>query len=90
MLSAPRFIYRSKAYFSVVMLSTAFFWGIGGYMSFQPDWADYYMLPMLLGLMMPAVSAVVFIRCRGEAGMWQDFVLRTVSLVPESLSALCC
>ena len=80
MLSDYRFTYRSKAYFSVVMLSTAFFWSIGGYMSFRPDWATYYMLPMLLGLMMPAISAVVFIRCRGESGMWQDFIRRTVSL----------
>ncbi|MES9991246.1 MAG: CPBP family intramembrane glutamic endopeptidase [Candidatus Thiodiazotropha sp.] len=49
-------------------------------MSFSPDWADYYMLPMLLGLMVPAMVAVVLIGRQPASAMKQDFIRRLISL----------
>jgi membrane protease YdiL (CAAX protease family) len=73
------FNYKGKNYFLVVFGGTLLSWGIGGYMSFSPDWAEYYMLPMLLGLMVPAIVAIVFIWQQPVSGMKQDFTRRLLS-----------
>jgi membrane protease YdiL (CAAX protease family) len=48
-------------------------------MSFKDDWADFYMLPMLLGLMIPAMIAFLFIRRQPTSAMRADFIRRLVS-----------
>ncbi|MEW8032721.1 MAG: type II CAAX endopeptidase family protein [Candidatus Thiodiazotropha endolucinida] len=74
-----RFNYQGKNYFLAVFGGTYLCWGIGSYMSFSPDWADYYMLPMLLGLMIPAIVAVVFIWLQPVSGMRRDFTQRLLN-----------
>jgi uncharacterized protein len=74
-----RFSYNPRGYFLSVILSTTLLWSLGGYMSFSPVWVDFYMLPMLLGLMMPACFAVVFIWRQPEPGMKRDFIRRVLS-----------
>ncbi|MES9835761.1 MAG: CPBP family intramembrane glutamic endopeptidase [Candidatus Thiodiazotropha sp.] len=74
------FNYQGKNYFLTVFGGTFSAWALGGYMSFSPGWADYYMLPMLLGLMMPAIVAILFIWRQPESGMRRDFTRRLVSL----------
>jgi membrane protease YdiL (CAAX protease family) len=74
------YTYRPKAYFAVVLLSTTVLWSLGGYMSFRPYLSDYYMLPMLLGLMMPAWVAVGFIWKQPNREMRRDFLRRTFNL----------
>ncbi|MET0119585.1 MAG: type II CAAX endopeptidase family protein [Candidatus Thiodiazotropha sp. 6PLUC9] len=73
------FNYKGKNYFLVVFFSTFLCWGVGGTMSFSPDWLDYYMLPMLLGLMMPAIVAVLFIWLQPVSEMKRDFTQRLLS-----------
>lgn len=75
-----RFDYQGKKYFLAVFAGTFLFWGVGGFMSFSPDWADYYMMPMLLGLMMPAIVAIVFIWRQPESAMKRDFTRRLLSV----------
>ncbi|WP_114418914.1 type II CAAX endopeptidase family protein [Marinospirillum perlucidum] len=75
-----RFTYQPSAYFLAVLISTTLLWGLGGYMSFTTRWVDYYMLPLLLGLMMPAVFAVVFIWRQKSQPMKQDFLYRVFSI----------
>ena len=75
-----RFNYRGTSYFLSVFVGTFLFWGVGVYMSFSPDWMDYYMLPMLLGLMMPAIIAVVFIWRHPVSEMKHDFIQRLVDV----------
>ncbi|MEW8506103.1 MAG: type II CAAX endopeptidase family protein [Candidatus Thiodiazotropha sp.] len=77
---SDRFNYHGKRYFLAVFLGTYLLWGLGGYMSFIPEWMDYYMLPMLLGLFMPAVVAVGFVGMQPESGMKRDFIRRLLSL----------
>lgn len=71
--------YKPKLYFTLVLSATAIFWGLGGYMSFRPGWAALYMLPMLIGLMMPAVFAVGFLWHQPDRQMRRDFICRTFS-----------
>jgi membrane protease YdiL (CAAX protease family) len=71
--------YNGKKYFLAVFGSTSLFWGVGSYMSFNPEWVDYYMFPMLLGLMMPAVVAMVMISLQPFSGMKRDLLQRLVS-----------
>lgn len=49
-------------------------------MSFSPNWVDYYMAPMLLGLMMPAIVAVALIWSQPDQAMKRDFIQRLFSL----------
>lgn len=49
-------------------------------MSFHAGLESYYMIPMLLGLMMPAVFAVGFIWSGENRGMRRDFLDRTFNL----------
>jgi len=74
------FSYQGKSYFLVVFSGTFLFWGIGSYMSFNPDLVDYFMVPMLPGLMMPALVALVFIWRQPEPEMKKDFLQRLLSL----------
>jgi membrane protease YdiL (CAAX protease family) len=74
------FNYQGKKYFIAVFLTTGLFWGVGGVMSFNPDWADFYMLPMLLGLMMPATVAGVLIWRSPTAELRRDFNCRLLSV----------
>ncbi len=74
------FNYQGRNYFLAVFIGTFIFWGIGSYMSFSPDWANYYMLPMLLGLIMPAVFALAFIWGQPESKIKRDFTCRLFSL----------
>lgn len=73
------FCYRPRRYFLAVISTTTLFWSLGGYMSFEREWADLYMLPMLLGLMMPACFAVGFIWRQPNREMRRDFVRRALS-----------
>ncbi len=75
-----KFHYQAGNYFLTVFGGTFLLWGIGGYMSFHPDLTAYYMLPMLLGLMMPAITALVLIWRQPVAAMKRDFIQRLVSL----------
>ena len=75
-----RFNYQAKKYFLSVFAGTGVFWSIGGIMSFSPDWVDYYMLPMLIGLMVPAIVAVVLIWGQQEDELRRDFKCRLFSL----------
>ncbi|MEW8496931.1 MAG: hypothetical protein AB2699_00380, partial [Candidatus Thiodiazotropha taylori] len=75
-----RFNYQTKKYFLSVFAGTGIFWSIGGIMSFSPDWVDYYMLPMLIGLMVPAIVAVVLIWGQQEDELRRDFKCRLFSL----------
>jgi membrane protease YdiL (CAAX protease family) len=75
-----RFNYRGPSYFLTVFAGTFLFWGIGGLMSFDPALADYYMAPMLLGLMMPAMVAVFMLWRQPDPGMWRDFARRLTDL----------
>lgn len=77
---SARFNYQAKKYFLTVFAGTGIFWSVGGVMSFQPDWVDYYMLPMLLGLMVPAMVAVVLIWRQPEGALRRDFKCRLLSL----------
>ncbi len=74
------FNYQGKRYFLAVFCGTFICWSIGGVLSFNHQWEDYYILPMLLGLMMPAILASGFIWRQPGSGMKQDFVNRLVSL----------
>ncbi|MBN0989566.1 type II CAAX endopeptidase family protein [Amphritea pacifica] len=74
------FRYRPVKYFLAVILTTTLFWSLGGYMSFKPEWAKFYMLPMLLGLMMPACLAIGFVWRQPKRAMKQDFIRRAVSV----------
>jgi membrane protease YdiL (CAAX protease family) len=73
------FNYQGKNYFIAVFTGTFLCWGIGGYMSFSSDWVDYFMLPMLLGLLMPAIVATLFIWLQPGSGMKRDFTHRLLS-----------
>ncbi|MEW8223795.1 MAG: CPBP family intramembrane glutamate endopeptidase, partial [Candidatus Thiodiazotropha taylori] len=75
-----RFNYQTKKYFLSVFAGTGIFWSIGGLMSFSPDWVDYYMLSMLIGLMVPAIVAVVLIWGQQEDELRRDFKCRLFSL----------
>lgn len=74
------FNYHAKNYFLAVFGGTYLLWAVGSYMSFSPDLTSYFMLPMLLGLMMPAIAALVFIWRQPISGMRRDFVQRLLSL----------
>jgi membrane protease YdiL (CAAX protease family) len=73
------FSYQGKNYFLAVFGGTTLCWSVGSYMSFNPGWEDDYMFPMLLGLMMPAIVAMVFIWKQPVSGMKQDFIQRLLS-----------
>jgi membrane protease YdiL (CAAX protease family) len=73
------FNYKGKYYFLAVFCGTFLLWGIGSLMSFEQAWADYYMLPMLLGLMIPAIVAVLFIWRQPTSAMREDFIHRLLS-----------
>ncbi|MES9969219.1 MAG: type II CAAX endopeptidase family protein [Candidatus Thiodiazotropha sp.] len=75
-----RFNYQGQKYFLAVFAGTFLFWGVGSYMSFSPDWADYFMLPMLLGLMIPAIVATLFIWRQPTSEMKHDFIRRLLSV----------
>ncbi|MCG7897028.1 MAG: CPBP family intramembrane metalloprotease [Candidatus Thiodiazotropha weberae] len=77
---SERFNYQAKKYFLTVFSGTGVFWSVGGVMSFQAEWMDYYMLPMLLGLMVPAMVAVVLIWRQPEDALRRDFKCRLFSL----------
>ncbi len=70
------FSYRPNAFFISVLLSTTFFWSIGAVISFTDKWADFFMLPMLFGLMMPAIVAIRFIWRQPGEKMKSDFLNR--------------
>ncbi|MES9851061.1 MAG: type II CAAX endopeptidase family protein [Candidatus Thiodiazotropha sp. L084R] len=74
------FNYKGKNYFQMVFIGTFLLWGVGGFMSFSPDWMDYFMLPMLIGLMMPAIVAIGFIWLQPESGMKRDFTQRLLNI----------
>jgi hypothetical protein len=48
-------------------------------MSFKPDWAGLHMLPMLLGLMMPACFAIGYIWRQPNPAIKHDFIHRALS-----------
>jgi hypothetical protein len=73
------FIYQGKNYFLAVFGGTFLCWAVGSYMSFSVEWVDYFMLPILLGLMMPAIAAIVFIWLQPVSDMKRDFIHRLVS-----------
>jgi membrane protease YdiL (CAAX protease family) len=73
------FSYKSKHYFLSVFTGTFLLWSIGGLMSFKDHWVDFYMLPMLLGLMVPAMVALLFIWRQPTSAMKKDFIRRLVS-----------
>ncbi|ODB93645.1 hypothetical protein A3194_02880 [Candidatus Thiodiazotropha endoloripes] len=77
---SERFNYQAKKYYLTVFAGTGVFWSVGGVMSFQAEWIDYYMLPMLLGLMVPAMVAVVLIWRQPEDALRRDFKCRLFSL----------
>jgi len=72
--------YKPKSYFTSVLFSTTILWGLGGYMSFSREWAALYMLPMVLGLMMPAIFAVGFLWRQPDKQLRQNFIVRTFSV----------
>ncbi|MES9831952.1 MAG: type II CAAX endopeptidase family protein [Candidatus Thiodiazotropha sp. DIVDIV] len=74
------FNYKGKNYFQMVFIGTFLLWGVGGFMSFSPDWMDYFMLPMLIGLMMPAIVAIGFIWFQPESGIKRDFTQRLLNI----------
>ena len=74
------FNYKGKSYLALVFCGTFLCWGIGGYMSFRPTWVDYYMVPMLLGLMMPAILAIALIWSQPDPAMKRDFIRRLFSI----------
>ncbi|MES9863292.1 MAG: type II CAAX endopeptidase family protein [Candidatus Thiodiazotropha sp. LLP2] len=74
------FNYKGKNYFQMVFIGTFLLWGVGGFMSFSPDWMDYFMLPMLIGLMMPAIVAIGFIWLQPESGIKRDFTQRLLNI----------
>jgi membrane protease YdiL (CAAX protease family) len=73
------FNYQGKNYFLAVFGSTFLCWGVGGYMSFEPDLMVYFMLPMLLGLMVPAIVAIALIWLQPVSAMKRDFTQRLLS-----------
>ena len=77
---SDRFNYQTKKYFLAVFAGSGFFWSVGGVMSFNPDWVDFYMLPMLLGLMMPAIVAGLLIWKQPGDVLQRDFKCRLLSL----------
>jgi membrane protease YdiL (CAAX protease family) len=74
------FNYQGRNYFLAVFTGTFLFWGVGSYMSFSSKWGDYYMLPMLLGLMMPAITAIIFFWHQPLSTMKRDFIRRSLNL----------
>ncbi len=74
-----QYIYNGPSYFLAVFAGTFLFWTIGALMSFDPGLADYYMAPMLLGLMMPAIVAIVMIWRQPHSEMKRDFLDRLFS-----------
>ena len=77
---SDRFNYQAKKYFLAVFAGSGLFWSVGGVMSFNPDWVDFYMLPMLLGLMMPAIVAGLLIWRQPGDALQRDFKCRLLSL----------
>jgi membrane protease YdiL (CAAX protease family) len=75
-----KFDYQNKKYFLAVFAGTGIFWGAGGAMSFNPDWVGLYMLPMLLGLMVPAIVAILLIWGQPVDALKRDFKCRLLSL----------
>ena len=71
-----RFNYEGRRYLVLVFGGTFLCWGVGAYMNFSPEWVDYYMAPMLLGLMIPALVAIALIWSQPDLAMKRDFTQR--------------
>jgi membrane protease YdiL (CAAX protease family) len=74
------YIYNGRRYFLSVFIGTGFFWGLGSVMSFSSFWKEYYMLPMLLGLMTPAIVAWTMIWRQSQGALRRDFLMRLYSI----------